>query len=233
MIYLEACLLAILSVLFLHTSVSDLKSGRISNKSILVALGMGSICAVFYYLFFAADCLLPYFVNVGLSVVIGVLLYVLGIWGAGDSKLLLTTIILFPARLYCLSNRSLASCFILIAIIFIVAFVSIVLDTINLGIRQKNLFVIPKQRINWKSYAKSFLFFFPFLSLSNTIVRLILPKSIISDSVLLTAIQFVMILIGMDLERRANWLVVLTMGIAWAILIVLGVSRFEFSGVNI
>ena len=232
MIYLEASLFAILAVLFLHTSRSDLKCGRISNKSLLVALGIGLVCAVCYYVFFATDCLRACSVNIGIVTVISVILYALGIWGAGDSKLLVTSIILFPARIYCLNNRSIASCFLLIAIIFIIAFFYVVIDTIYLGIREKNLFSIQKRRFAWKAYAKGFLFFVFLLNISNAIIYSLLPASIILDSILLTAIHFMLILIGMRLEEKANWYVVLGMGIVWIVTVILGFSHFSLKGIN-
>lgn len=232
MIYLEACLFAILAVLFLHTSTSDLKSGRISNKSILIALGTGVLFVICYYSFFATDCLLAYFINIGISIVICLILYALGIWGAGDSKLLVTTIVLFPARIYCLNDKSMASCFLLIAFIFIIAFLYVVIDTVYLGVRNKDLFEMPKRKFDWKSYIKGFLFFFLLISLANAIIYLILPAEVILDSILLTAIHFVLILIGMRLSEKANWYVVLVMGIMWIVFVLLGLSHISFSDIN-
>ena len=232
MIYLEASLFAILAVLFLNTSTSDLRSGRIYNRSLLVALGVGLVCAICYYAFFATDCLLAYSINIGIAIVISLILYVLGIWGAGDSKLLLTTIILFPARIYCLNNRSIASTFLLIAIIFIIAFLYVAVDTVFLGIRKKDLFKIPKQKFDWKNSVKTFLFFFLLISLADAVIYKVLPVTIILDSILLTAIHFMLILIGMRLTERVNWYAVLVMGIIWLAFVFLGFSHFSFSGIN-
>ena len=146
MIYLEAYLLAIIAGLFAETSLSDIKKGIISNKSIVLALGAGIVCVICYYYFFAKEYISSYMINVGIGTVIGLLLYIFGIWGAGDSKLLMTTMILFPARIYCTDGRSVASCFVLISIVFIIAFAYTVIDTIYLGIKEKNLLVLPKKR---------------------------------------------------------------------------------------
>lgn len=232
MIYLEACQFAILTVLFLHTSSSDLKSGKIHNKSILIALVAGLPCAGFYYILFATDCLLAYSINVGLVTLISLILYSSGIWGAGDSKLLVTTILLFPARIYCIGNRSMASCFLLISFIFISSFVYVLFDTLYQGITQKDLFVLPKRNINWKSYAKSFLFFFLLLSISNAIIYSILPKEIVLDRLLLSSIHFVLILIGMRTESKANWYTILAMGSLCFIFIIAGLSRVSLPGSN-
>jgi Flp pilus assembly protein protease CpaA len=235
MIFLEASLIAIIIVLFVNTSISDIKNGIISNKSIIAALCCGMIFVVWYYGVFAKDCIYAYIVNVVIGVVISFLLYAFGIWGAGDSKLLITTILLYPARLYCIGNRSVASAFLLIAIVFIVAFIFIVGDTLYLGIQQKNLFKLQKPSIDWKAIIKGFLFFFFLLSIANRIIVVLLPQSLVQDEILLTAIHFMLILVGMKLEEKANWLIVFILGAIWALLSVysfLATSHFGFFNIN-
>lgn len=231
MIYLEAGLLAILSIMLINVSVNDLRNGKISNKTILICLGAGMLCIVPYYIFFATDCLLSYGINISVVILISVLLYAMGIWGAGDSKLLLAVIIIFPARLYCLGS-SIASGFLLISIIFIIAFFYVVIDTLYLGIKQRNLFKRMRHSFDWKNYIKGVLFFFLLLGLINTLLVITLPRNILLDRILMTAIHFVFILIGMRLEEIANWIVVSIMGIIWTVMLVIGWSKFSFENIN-
>ena len=232
MIYIEAGLLAILSVMLANASITDMRNGRISNKTILICLGVGALCAIPYYIFFATDCLLAYGINLVIVICISILLYAMGIWGAGDSKLLVASIVIFPARLYCLGNRSIASSFLLISFVFIIAFLYVVVDTLYLGIKQRDLFKKTKRTFAWKGYIKGFLFFFFMLSIINAMLALLLPDSILLDSVLLTAIHFIFILIGMRLEEKANWIVIIIMGIVWTGLLVAGWSKFSFANIN-
>ena len=232
MIYIEAGLLAILSVMLTNASITDMRNGRISNKTILICLGAGALCAVPYYIFFATDCLVSYGINLAIVICISILLYAMGIWGAGDSKLLVTSIIIFPARLYCLGNRSIASSFLLISIVFIIAFLYVIVDTIYLGVKQHDLFKKAKRAYSWKSYIRGFLFFFFMLSIINALLALLLPESILLDSILLTAVHFVFILIGMRLEEKANWIVIIIMGTVWTVLLIVGWSNFSFASIN-
>ena len=232
MIYLEAFQVAILAALFVNASLSDLKSGIVSNKSILISLAIGLASAIPYYVFFAADCLLAYAVNVVIGIGISLILYAMGIWGAGDSKLLSVTILVFPARLYCMGNRSLASCFLLIALVFIVAFIYVIGDTVCIGLKRKDLFKIQVKQLEWKSYIKGFLFFFLLLNILNSVTFKLLPEFLLTDALLLTAIQFVIILIGLRLEEKSNWVTVIVMGAVWAVLLLLKYSRFDLSSIN-
>lgn len=232
MIFLEAYQIAILIALFVDAALSDLRKGIVSNKSILFALAAGTASAIPYYAFFAIDCLTVYIINLVIGIGVGLLLYAMGIWGAGDSKLLSVTVMVLPARLYCINNRSLASCFLLISLIFIIAFIYVIIDTFVLGIKQKDLFKLPKRQFNWKGYLKGFLFFFLMLALFNGVLFAVLPDTLLIDGTLLAAIHFVVILIGLWLEEKANWYIVLAMGAAYAAMLICRIVRFDLSGVN-
>lgn len=232
MIFLEAFQIAVLVALFVNAALSDLRRGIVSNKSILFALGVGLISVIPYYSFFTTDCFMAYAINTVIGIGMSIILYAMGIWGAGDSKLLSVTVLIFPARLYCLNNRSLASCFLLIMIVFIIAFIYIIVDTLIIGIEQKDLFKLPKRYFDWKGYIKGFLFFFLMLGLFNGILFAILPGTILVDGTLLAAIHFVIILIGLRLEEKANWLVVLAMGVVYTIILLYGIIQFDLSRIN-
>ena len=232
MIFLEAYQIAILMVLLVNTALSDLHRGIVSNKSILFALVAGIVSVIPYYAFFATDCLTAYAINLVIGIGVSLLLYAMGIWGAGDSKLLSVTVVLFPARLYCINNRSLASCFLLISMVFIIAFIYVIVDTIVLGIKQKDLFKLPKRKFDWKAYLKGFLFFFLMLALFNGVLFAALPDTSLLDSTLLAAIHFVVILIGLRFEEKANWYIVLAMCVAYAVMLLCKIVQFDLYGIN-
>lgn len=232
MIFLEAFQLAVLTALFLNAALSDLRSGIVSNKSILFALGAGALSALPYYAFFASDCLAAYAVNLVIGIGVSLLLHAMGIWGAGDSKLLSVTVLLFPARLYCINSQSLASCFLLIAIVFIIAFIYVVADTLIVGIKQKDLFKLPKRNFDLKGYLKGFLFFFLMLALFNGVLFALLPDALLIDRTLLAAIHFVVILIGARLEEKANWYIVSAMAAVYAVMLLCRIIRFDLSGID-
>ena len=87
MIFLEAYQIAILMALFVNAALSDLHRGIVSNKSILFALAAGIVSVISYYAFFATDCLTAYAINLVIGIGVSLLLYAMGIWGAGDSKI--------------------------------------------------------------------------------------------------------------------------------------------------
>ena len=232
MIFLEAALAAIMLLLLISASVSDLKTGKIPNRSILIAFAFGVWGIVPYYAIFAGDCLPAYAVNNLLSILISLMLYASGAWGAGDCKLLCATVFLLPARLYCLHNRSMASCFFLIALIFIAALLYIMGETIYLGIRRKDLIRFPGLHLNMKSYLHGLGFYFFFLNLSDVLLVRIIPSVVLNDALFLMAVHFVLILLAMLLEPRASWTAVGIMAAVWAASLLTGLTHFSLSGIN-
>ena len=232
MIYLEAFLFATVTLLLTSASISDLQTSRVPNKTILLFIGLGIVGVVPYYVFFAQDCVFPYFVNIALSTGVSIILYSTGVWGAGDCKLLITTILLFPARLYCMNNRSVASCFMLISFVFISAFLFIIGETIVLGIKRKDLWRRARFHFDLKAYTKSFLFFFLFLNLWNVLLSIVAPESILTDVLLLTAIHFILLLLTMQIEDKASWPIIGGMAAVWVLLIYLKIAHFSVSSIN-
>lgn len=232
MIYLEAFLFTVLLFLLLSTSVSDLNTSKIPNKTIVAYLAAGILAVIPYYAFFAQDCLAAYAVNNVLALLISVILYASGMWGAGDCKLLCAVIFLYPARLYCMNNRSMASCFLLIALVFIAAFLYIIGETLYLGIKQRNLFRFSKVKIHALSYCKSFLVFFLLINLWNVAFLWMAPQIIAQDILLLTAIHFILLLVAMRIEHKISWIIVGAMGAIWIVLLLLGIAHFSLSNIN-
>ncbi len=232
MIYIESLLLAILIMLFIDATVSDLNFGIIKNKSIAIALGIGFVCLIPYFVWFATDCLLPYFVNNVISILISTLLYVTGTWGAGDSKLLTVTTLLFPARLYCIKDNSLASAFLLITIVFILSFLYVVIDTLYWGIKEKNLFRISKLNFNFIRCVKSLLFFFFAFELINSVIFYFMPDNLLNDKVLLSSFIFIETIVFFYLEEKTNWIVILVMGIAYVVLFIVGFICLNINQTN-
>ena len=141
-----------LSVLFftcLYVTVTDLKNSVIQNKVIVIS----GIAAVFlnfiYFTFFAGEFFVAYCVNVGVMAFISIAFYAVHIWAAGDSKLLILAIMLIPTRLYYEGNLVSATVVIVI-MIFSFAYIFTVLESIWLGIKEKNLFATGKIGANIK-----------------------------------------------------------------------------------
>jgi preflagellin peptidase FlaK len=207
MSYLEGIQLIILFSLLIIASISDIKYGYVKNRIIIIsiAIGLGSIIP--YFLFYVPNLFVTYLCNVGFSAMVGLAFYYLGIWGAGDSKLLFAIMILIPVRLYDAMHQGITTCFLVILLIFVAAFLFVIGDTLYLGIRQKNLFVRTTCQINWKSAIKCYLFIFSFLLLTQNAISIIFQSNGCYDRQLYMAIYIFVLLFGIVLAEKASWVV--------------------------
>lgn len=144
--YLEALLLAVLGMLCIHATITDLKSSIIPNRLLLVGACLSLVGNGLYYGLFARAYLLPFLVNLAAMSCLSVLFYAMHIWAAGDSKLLMVVVSLIPARLYA-AGMAVATVAILIAT-FSLAFLYYVAESVVLGIRERKLFPGQKRKLD-------------------------------------------------------------------------------------
>ena len=97
---IEIILFLLLSVVCVYGSVSDIKTGSLSNKMLLLFSIVGIVLDCFYYTYDKPQAATVFLVNLIITVIISVLLFLFHIWAGGDSKLLITASILYPAGFY-------------------------------------------------------------------------------------------------------------------------------------
>ena len=100
MIICETLLISIIGILGFYVTVTDIKHGIIQNKRLLQAGIIGFFINIVYYSRFAYGFLQVYISNLIIMSILAVALYMIHFWAAGDSKLLIVLIFLFPARFY-------------------------------------------------------------------------------------------------------------------------------------
>ncbi len=96
----EAILMALIILLGIYVSYTDIKNGIIQNKILLLMSIMGIIINIVYFIILKNEFLAIYFINLIIVSIIAICFYIFHLWVAGDSKLLICINILFPARLY-------------------------------------------------------------------------------------------------------------------------------------
>ena len=82
MIICESALIGIIFMLGIYTSVTDIRYGIVSNKSIILALAAGTLVNIFYYLRYEETFVKLYFVNLTGMIILSVLLYGFHFWAA-------------------------------------------------------------------------------------------------------------------------------------------------------
>lgn len=148
----EGLLLSIILVLGIIVIVSDINSGIIRNKALLIAVVSGILVNIIYLAFFVRECIVIYLINWVAVSGVAILLYAYHFWAAGDSKLMIALAFLIPARYY-ENSVLLISGIYYIVFIFMIAYLYIIIESLILAYKKKRFF---KERFD-KKYLKLFL----------------------------------------------------------------------------
>lgn len=137
---IEIIQIILLLVTSLISSVSDLISGKISNKLIFYMLIIASCTDIAMFTFFYRDGLKTFFINVAIITVISIFLYITHVWAGGDCKLLIVLSLLFPANRYWIVNNSQFTLWISLMFTFMIGFMYLIAESIVLLIKEKPKF---------------------------------------------------------------------------------------------
>lgn len=154
MILLEALLITLLLVTLIISSYTDCKFGTIKNKVLLFSTIVTLIFDIYYYTVLANEYIYVFVQNVILFILIGIILYSINIWAAGDSKLLMYISLAVPGRISCLRDDMSISA--IIGIAFAIAYIYILLNAIIDRMKRKN---ICKKKKNIFDYKKIILYY--------------------------------------------------------------------------
>jgi hypothetical protein len=157
MIYLEAALLTICLSLCAVASITDIRHGLIANKHILCAAIPATALNAVYYFSFARTFFPAFVVNLSIMILISILFYAYHLWSAGDSKLLIMVIFCIPARICYKNSQTLAPTIQVIILIFSLAYVYLIVQSIVLGIKKRDLFEIKTIRLHIRNFLRQYL----------------------------------------------------------------------------
>lgn len=144
----------------------------------------------FYYTQINQQFLPVYLSNFGITAVFSIVLYLLHIWAGGDSKLLITASLLYPAA-FCFSYRGFQGTFALtIPFSFAIGFIFLVLMSLVLFFKEK-------KKIDAQHFFSAFLLFMKryavmllYTTLVNLIIQLFIPATFRYRSICLLCICF-------------------------------------------
>ena len=106
MIIIEFLFIVAFILLGIITSVSDVRDGRIYNKTLLGFVLSGIVLCVIYYGYFARDLFGLFMINFGIIALISLILFYTHSFAGGDCKLTLVMAMLYPANEYLVYGKS-------------------------------------------------------------------------------------------------------------------------------
>ena len=199
MVVIEAFLISLLIYTSIYVTATDLKKGIIQNKIIIIVSLLSLIANTIYYVFFAKIFILAYILNLSVMICISIAFYALHIWAAGDSKLLMLVISLIPARIYYAGNN-VAATVIIMMLIFSIAYVYIISESIYLGIKEHNLFKIGAIKGDIKLMVKQYIKCTCLVTLFGFLIRFVLPQFYSNNIELIMIINMIIILLSFNFK---------------------------------
>jgi Flp pilus assembly protein protease CpaA len=198
MIYVEALMLSVMIYVGILASYSDIRYGIVKNKMLLMGIFAAIILDVIYYSFFAKGMVIIFIINTLALSLFSVLMYFYHIWAAGDSKLLIVEALLMPVGLYNRSGELSISSVSIVILIFSIAYVYIIFETIYEGLKRKNLFSTDI-KIRWNksvvvNFVKRYIQCMVYITLLNMIYVLVIPDIYVNNIVFFTLINLFFVL---------------------------------------
>lgn len=140
MVVCEALLITLIIMMGLYVTITDLKSGLIENKVIIVTALTGIVVNIIYFQYIDVGFFKIYLINLLSISILAILLYAFHFWAAGDSKMMICATMLFPARFYDYNQGGYIPGVIYIILIFLIALFYILAESFYLTIKKEKFY---------------------------------------------------------------------------------------------
>lgn len=171
MVILETTNIILILCLCFMASKSDLKTGLIKNKLLLIFLVVGTVANIAYYGFLARDLLFEYIVNVGLVSMISLCLFYSHSLAGGDCKLTIVLSILYPARFYVVFGTTNFTLLVAVGFAIFVGFFYLVVNSLWSIITRKTEITLKYVTNSLLAFAKSYITATLYIFVINVFLR--------------------------------------------------------------
>lgn len=230
MLLCEAFLMTIIVMLGIYVTYTDIKSGIIQNKALMIASIVGVAINIIYYIVFASDFIKIYVINLLMMLFLAVAFYGFHFWAAGDSKLLICVNLLFPARFYDNDVFSFAPGINVIICIFLIAYAYIIIDSL-IQFEKKEKFYAGKQMelAGIKQFVVNYFVSFLYLRGFSKILRFFIGDIYYENQLFFCFINMFIAIIVYSKKTFKHWYMLL--GVL-AVNLIFGLD-FSFSAFNL
>lgn len=137
-------LIFIIIISGITSSYTDIRSGKIYNKYLIMFFVFGMIFQMVYLSNLNSAVVKSYLTNLVAAVFFSVIIYYFKIWAAGDAKLFILIISLMPMEIYKANSKNIFPGFSVIMTIFLCGFSYLILESLFLYVRHKFLCIEEK-----------------------------------------------------------------------------------------
>lgn len=166
----------ILCILSIYASFTDIKLGIIKNEAVLSAIIIGLILDMVGWAAFDSLYIKSQLTNIASIALVSILLYALHIWAGGDCKFMIAIATLAPYELYISIYSSRNSLILILAFTFILSYLYLIIDSINLAIKKKKAISKEKFISNLKTLLGRWICCISYIFLIDQIAMQIFPS---------------------------------------------------------
>lgn len=222
----EALMLATMMVFCVHATITDLKSGVVRNKLLLLGACFAFLLNVIYYSVFARGYFLAFIINFTVMVFLSILFYATHIWAAGDSKLLIFVISLIPSRIYYSGENVAASVLIMIAI-FSLAFLYYIAESVIIGLKEGSLFSFARMKFDAMRMVVQYIKCTCIVTISNVIFAFVFKDFYVANTELFMIVNMLLVLAACNIKILDRWYIIAALSLVAVGIVVAQNRRFE------
>lgn len=211
LVYIQSIISVILSII---SSITDFKDKKIYNKNIIIAISISICTYTILWKQLEIEYITNYIINFIISIIIAFLFFYFKIWAAGDAKLFLAIIFMIPYEIYESDSRNIFPGLYILILIFSIAFIYIIFETIYLWIKDKEKIEKIKILKNDKSDIKEFLIkyfmgYFIILFVNNILIKFFEEFRINNSGLIMLCNMLLLIFIYQIINTKKKELIVL------------------------
>lgn len=183
---------AIILVTGVVSSITDFCSGKIYNRILSVATVIGGI-AVIGYLLMSENCIWRYSLNLLAGFILGYSFYRQKVWGAGDAKLWILIVFLFPYHQYFRNEYMLFPSVYILMTIFLMAYGYVIIESLFCVTRKGKRDINTSNKFITKEILFQWIFSFLLVSIISKVLQIILMEYFFQNQIFFSVIFLVFI----------------------------------------
>ena len=232
--YLQSFIALIIGIL---ATITDFREKKIYNKTIIYGVIVSFILYIVMWKQIDMELIKNYVINLSISILISFLFFYFKIWAAGDAKLFIAMIIMIPFELYEVDLSNIFPGIYLLIIIFSIAFLYVVMETIFLWAKDSEKFQKSKTiKFNIKTIKdwleKYFMGYFIILLINNIIYLLFPTFQEKNGALMIVCNMLILIFIYRIIQNKKQTVIVTTISIIFNIIYYI-IMKFNIYQINI
>ena len=170
------------------TSITDVKDGRIYNRTLSIYSVAGMILDLVYYGYFASDLFFLYIANFAITALISLILFYTHSFAGGDCKLTLVMALLYPANYYLVYGKTKITLFLVLCSAILFGYFYLLGFSICSLVKGKTKLTKEYIKESLKIFLRSFVSASAYISLINVLAVVLGKQGIIVNRWLLRII---------------------------------------------